>query len=198
MRIASEIAMPPTPTCSVFVRFYVRIVECSKNRGESPKGCPLFLFPCCHFCLLVPFLLTGFAAVMCFHPYLPPLFTIALVLFPLHFLLPQPLWPSGSPTLDRTSSRCYACSIFHHWWEDVLFTVAWTPAVTHSRRGTTQYSSWRAEVCGVTAGRSEESKLTGRPAALCVQGLSVCVRVCVQTSQSGLAERSTRNNSGIS
>lgn len=127
-------------------------------------------------------------------PISSPSFTMAQVLFPLHFLLPQPLWPSGSPTLDRTSSRCYACSIFHHWWEDVLFTVARTPAVTHSRRGTTQYSSWRAEVCGVTAGRSEESKLTGRPAALCVQRLSVCV----QTSQSGLAERSTRNNSGIS
>lgn len=35
--MASGIAALPTPTCSVFVQFYVRIVECSKSRGGKSQ-----------------------------------------------------------------------------------------------------------------------------------------------------------------
>lgn len=156
-----------------------------KKKKEDEAAVPAvhyqFPFPSYQSCLLVPFLPTGFSVVMCFHPYLR-CFTLTIVLFPLNFLHPQPLWPSAPLPQTRQASQCLVCSIFHHWWEDVLFTVPRTPAVTHwQQRGSAQYSSWRAEVKGVTAGRSEVRKdHCGVRGALC----TVCVCVTVVRGQS--------------
>lgn len=120
--------------------------EKQKGRATLPTVHYQLLLPSHHICLSEPFLPTEFSVVMRFHPYLH-CFTLAMVLFPLHFLHPQPPWPSTPLPQTRQASQCLFCSIFHHYGEDVLFTVTGKPAATPSQQWrTAQYSSWSVRV----------------------------------------------------
>lgn len=98
-------------------------------------------------------------------------FTLTIVLYSLNCLYLQPLWPSTPLPYTRQASQCLVCSIFHHWWEDVLFNMPRTPVVIHSQlRGTAQYSNWRTGVNGLQLGDPKEMTTTA----------VLCVCVCAQ------------------